>query len=123
MTKLRSAIAYLFSSAQRESIMTRFALFNALKHLEEEFYRDTFYQLVCEVRKLKLLLTVNFARELPFGLVESLYKLMSLGPYLYLLSYFRSLVTVSVEYYKFKTRVWKCTWEEIEELVSPQSTI
>nr|QDH89689.1 MAG: hypothetical protein H2Bulk3413802_000002 [Mitovirus sp.] len=63
VTKLRSAIAYLFSSAQRESIMTRFALFNALKHLQEEFFHDTFYQLILEALKLKLIFLIMIFHE------------------------------------------------------------
>lgn len=113
---LRGAIAFLFSSIQRESIMGKFSLFNALRQVKREEYHDAIKQFPKDLRSLMNLVHYPRGRKPPLRVFETLFKFMSFAPYLYLFNFLLKYYRLTITYIKFELRDWECSWDEILEL-------
>jgi len=113
---LRGAIAFLFSSIQRESIMGRFSLFNALRQVKREEFHDTIKQFNTDLRLLRYLAIYPRGRKPPLRVFETLFKFISFAPYLYLFDFITKYFRLINSYLMFELRDWQCSWDEILEL-------
>lgn len=113
---LRGAIAFLFSSIQRESIMGRFSLFNALLQVKREEHHDAIKQFSKDLRSLLNLVIYPRGRKPSLRFIETVFKLFSFAPYLYIFNFLRKYYLLIETYLKFELREWDCSWDEILEL-------
>lgn len=119
--QLRGAIAFLFSSLQRESIMGRFSLFNALLQVKREEYHDTIKQFSKDFNNLSYLVIYPRGRKPLLRFFETVFKLLSFAPYLYIFNFFRKYYLLIEAYLKFELTEWRCDWDEILYLTKDEN--